>query len=218
MQTTYKYLHTVHLSTAIERINRDIGSVWNWSSDNGLLLNASKTQAIIMGTSRFVNSIDLSTAPSILANGTVIQYQTHVKYLGVTISNNLSWDKHVSHVTNKVRSVLYRLKLSKHLVPDSLKIRLVTALVSPHIDYCCAVFTDISAELNRKLYRATNACLRYIFKARGDESMSGYYARLRWLKTDTRRSYFVGCLLYRILSSDRPKLLRDTFVFRRHVL
>lgn len=39
---------------AIGRVNEDIEAIVDWSAANGLLLNADKTQAIILGTSRFI--------------------------------------------------------------------------------------------------------------------------------------------------------------------
>ncbi|KAL6421642.1 hypothetical protein ACFW04_014560 [Cataglyphis niger] len=79
------------LSDTIRKVNEDIDAILGWSSTNRLILNSDKTQAIIMGTSRFVKAIDLSTLPEIRMDGSMIQYSTSVKYLGVTIMNTLSW-------------------------------------------------------------------------------------------------------------------------------
>ncbi|KMQ83966.1 rna-directed dna polymerase from mobile element jockey-like protein, partial [Lasius niger] len=131
------------IHVAIRNINDDIEAIKNWTIANRLLLNPEKTQAIIMGTSRFINSTDLSTIPAVRVNGTSLQYSTSVRYLGVTILNTMSWEMQVTKISNKVNSVLYQLKLSKHLLPEALKVRLVIALVFPHIDYCCAAYTDL---------------------------------------------------------------------------
>ncbi|XP_029677189.1 uncharacterized protein LOC115243994 [Formica exsecta] len=164
-----------------------------------------------MGTSRYINAIDLTSVPKITVAGVDVTYSAHVKYLGVWIANNLSWDLQVSHITNKVRSTLHQLKLCRHLIPDTLKIKLVVSLIYPHIDYCCAILTDITAELNLKLYRAMNACMRFIFCIKIDEHISPYYTRLRWLKVDKRREYLVACLLFNILKYQQPDLLYRLF-------
>jgi len=65
-------------------------------TNNGFLLNASKTQAMIMGIpQRYFNVIDYiasrqKSLPDMMVGGTVIQFSTHVRYLGITISNNFS--------------------------------------------------------------------------------------------------------------------------------
>lgn len=202
------------IHVAIRNINDDIEAIKNWTIANRLLLNPEKTQAIIMGTSRFINSIDLSTIPAVRVNGTSLQYSTSVKYLGVTILNTMSWETQVTKISNKVNSVLYRLKLCKQLLPEALKVRLVIALVFPHIDYCCAAYTDMTEEQNLKLYRAVNSCIRFIYGVRGDEHITPYYKKLRWLKTNLRRTYFVGCLLYSTLQTKQPSLLHANFSLR----
>lgn len=161
----YHHCKPQDLANAIYRVNEDINSILTWAASNRLLLNANKTQSIIMGTSRYINAIDLTAIPRITIAGVSVQYSNHVKYLGVWIANNLSWDRQVSHITNKVRSTLHQLKLCKHLLPDALKTRIVVSLI-PHMDYCSAAFTNITAELNLRLYRALNACIRFIFRVK----------------------------------------------------
>ena len=130
------------------------------------------------------------------------------------ITNNLSWDGQVTHTTKRIRTVLYQLKLCRHLVPEVLKVKLVTSLIYPHLDYCCAAFTDMTAELNSRLYRAINACVRFIFGVRRDAHITLYYKKLNWLKIDQRRMYFVGGLLYSILHTGQPSLLYSNFNFK----
>lgn len=180
------YLHCMprDLPEALHRLNEDIDSIGRWADRNKLLLNARKTQAMIMGTSCYLNNIDYGLLPDIVVDGTVIQLSTNVKYLGVTITDNLtlSWDAHVTNIIKKIRTVLYQLKLCGHLLPQALKTRLVTTLAFPHLDYCCAALTDITAELDLKIYRAINARLRFIYDIRRDQHITPYYRKSYWLK------------------------------------
>lgn len=133
-----------------------------------------------MGTQRFINVIDTRLLPRIMMNDVQVKFQTSVYYLEVTISNTLSWEMHVNSTTKKIRAALYQLKLCKNL-PDHLWIGLVTWLILPHIDYCCATFTNITAEHNTKLSRIFNACLRFIYNVRYDDHILPHYKRARWL-------------------------------------
>src|SRR5436190_23138854 len=169
---------------------------------------------IIIGTSRYINVLDLDMLPKITVAGVEIKYSTHVKYLGVWIANNLSWDRQITNTTCKARSILHQLKLCKHLIPETIKAKLVISLIYPHIDYCCAVLTDLTSLSDLKLYRAVNACIRFIFNLRRDIHITPYYTRLRWLKPNKRRDYFVACQLYNILSTQQPNLLFKSFVIR----
>lgn len=197
------YLHCEprDLHRAIDRLNEDIASIEEWAASNKLILNGAKTQAMLMGTARYLNSIVQDSLPDVTVGGSAVRFSTQVKYLGVTIASNLSWDAQVAAVTRKVWAVLYQLKMCSHLLPQTLRSRLITTLAFPHIDYCSAVFTDITSELDLKLYRVTNACLRFVYGVRRDQHITPYYKRSRWLKVTRRREYFVGCLLHNIIAT-----------------
>lgn len=54
------------LVEAIETINEDVDSIVDWATVNQLLLNKTKTQAIIIGISHYIGTIDFSTLLSIM--------------------------------------------------------------------------------------------------------------------------------------------------------
>ena len=118
-----------NLRRVIGKMNEDITRIERWATDNGFLLNASKTQVMIMDTSRYLNVIDhvINQLPDSWRNSNVIQFSACVRYLGVTISNNFSWE-HISGVTRRVWEVLYQLRLSKHLLFQTLRIKLIIPL------------------------------------------------------------------------------------------
>ncbi|KAL6417160.1 hypothetical protein ACFW04_014665 [Cataglyphis niger] len=180
----YIHCESRDLSDTIRKVNEDIDAILGWSSTNRLILNSDKTQAIIMGTSRFVKVIGLSTLPEIRVDGSMIQYSTSVKYLGVTIMNTLSWEKQFTNMTNRIHSALYQLKLCRHLLPETLKSKLVILLIYPHVDYCCAAYMDMITEQNLRLHKAVNACVRFICNVRTDEHITPYYVRLRLLHSN----------------------------------
>lgn len=212
------YLHCEpsNLQNGISSINEEINSIINWADSNGLTLNPAKTQAIIFGTARYINAIDLENLPSISIGEAMVQLSKQVRYLGVTISNTLSWNSHVGNVKN-IRSKLYQLKLSKYLLPKELKVRLIVALVFPHLDYCCAALTDITDQLNTQLYRALNACIRFALNVKWDEHLTPSYREPLWLKIDARRKCMVGSLLFNIINTGQPSLIYNNFSLKSSV-
>lgn len=102
----------------------------------------------------------------------------------------------------------------QELIAAVLKIQANTTLVFPYIDYCYAIYTDITAELDRKLYRAINACLRFVHEVKRDQHITPYYRNSGWLKVICRREYIVSCLIHKIIVTRRPHLLYSSIVFR----
>lgn len=72
----------------------------------------------------------------------------------------------------------------------------------------------MTAEYNLKVHRAINSYIRFFFHVETDAHITPYYEKLRLLKIDSRRNYFVGCLLFRILLTEQPSLLYSNFSYR----
>ncbi|XP_020296435.1 uncharacterized protein LOC109861274 [Pseudomyrmex gracilis] len=76
------YLHCLpsSLNNAIKNINEDISSIGNWVSTNQLSLNAKKTSAMILGSSRYVNSIDFVNLSSLIVDNNSVPFKDSVEY------------------------------------------------------------------------------------------------------------------------------------------
>lgn len=74
-------------SICCDRINHNLGAISQWSIENGLLLNASKTKAMII--CRDQGRLP-SVLPSIKLNNEIIKYSTKVTNLGLTMDNRFS--------------------------------------------------------------------------------------------------------------------------------
>ena len=81
-----------------------------WSCDNNMKLNASKTKEM-----RVNFSPSSPSYPPIVINNQTVNIVTHAKLLGVTISNDLKWNLHVKAVCKKASKRLYALRLLKGL-------------------------------------------------------------------------------------------------------
>ncbi|XP_029662737.1 uncharacterized protein LOC115235230 [Formica exsecta] len=172
---------------------------------------------MILGTARFINNIVFGDLPRIVMHNVPIAYKESVVYLGFTISRTLSWNNQVTKTCAKVNAARYQLKLCGHLFPQPLRARLVAALIFPVFDYYCTVLTDITSEHNLRLQRACNAYVRYVFRVKRDEHITPFFDRLDWLKIKAKRKYFVGCLIFNILLSERAIDLFSVFKTRGNV-
>ncbi|XP_020297183.1 uncharacterized protein LOC109861786 [Pseudomyrmex gracilis] len=210
------YLHCTpdSIHEAIRRINEDIFYIEEWALRNGLALNSKKTSAVIFGSARFINCLKSGNLPSVIVNNNAIPFMDSVVYLGVTLTSKLLWESHVTYIVLRVNMTLYRLKINKQSIPLTLRIRLVSGLICPIFDYCCSVFSDLTAELDLRLQRAFNSCIRFIFDLRKDEHITPFFNKLMWLKVKARRHYFMCCFLYSIKRTQRPPILYSGLTFR----
>ena len=84
------------------------------------------------------------------------------KYLGVQIDNSLNWKEHIKTVSTKVSRAIGFLKHAKTFLPKETLKTLYTAIVEPHLRYCCSVWGCAgSTELNQ-LQKLQNRAARII--------------------------------------------------------
>ena len=71
-------------------------AVTRWFLDNGLLINPSKTEAVVFGTRQQVTKIDKSAGISFA--GSQIKLNDSLKVLGVKLDSALTMNAHVNEV------------------------------------------------------------------------------------------------------------------------
>ena len=87
---------------------------------------------------------------SLILSGHTIPPSTSVKYLGVTITSNLTWSQHVRNTCSAAKRQLGLIHLKLHHAPTTVCLKIFTSVVLPKLEYCCAVWDphlkkDISA-------------------------------------------------------------------------
>ena len=119
------------------RFQADVNLVGDWVSDNYLSINASKTKFMFISRRRNRQQ----NSPSFYLGDTLIQSVSHFKYLGVWISDDLSWSTHVEVICCKARRLLgYMFRtLSPHCDQASI-ISLYKSLILPILEYACVVW------------------------------------------------------------------------------
>ena len=85
-----------------QRLQKDVEALGKWANDNYLTFNPSKSKAMVFSRKR--NPVQ---APSYLSlNGSTLEIVDSVKYLGITISSDLSWTKHINIISSKARKLV----------------------------------------------------------------------------------------------------------------
>ena len=135
--------------------------LFHWSQENLLLFNADKCKCMLISNKRHVSytSLALDNQP--------LQYVQHYKYLGVTVSHNLSWTQHIHEICKKARRVLGMIynKISKNTSDPLITLKLYTALVRPHLEYAAQVWNPYLQKDIQCLERVQQFALRICAKS-----------------------------------------------------
>ena len=208
------YIHTSpsNILTAISSLNADLNLIGQWAQKMGLLVNPTKSQAIIIGGQRLLSNTNLSELPQLSLNGAVIPFSTTVKDLGLLIDQNLTWQPHVNDVSRRIFSRIHSLKRLQNFIPLKTKVHLCQTLLLPLLDYGDVCYLNITEHILNKLERLQNVCIRYVFGLRKFDRISEFRSRLNWVAIRDRRNFHTLSLLYNILNNPQsPSYLVSKF-------
>ena len=199
------------LQEGLDAITAAAMQVAAWASVNRLRLNASKTKAIIFGSSHTVKQVKAMNLLGISLGDEDIPFSDEVISLGVVLQNTLSWKSQIASISRKVNRALFGLRFIRACTTQALRKTLVETLVVPHLDYCSVVYLDLPFCLKIQLQRLANRAVRYVFNLRMNTRVTPYRCQLRWLRTDTRREYFMGLTIYKLMQLRQPNYLLQLF-------
>ena len=115
-------------------LQKDLNLLENWGSKWGMRFNAAKCN--IMRMSR--KQTPISTQYEL--SGQVLEEVKDAKYLGVTVSDDLEWTKHINAITTKANSKLSFLRRNLKGCPEKLRETAYFALVRSFLEYSATVW------------------------------------------------------------------------------
>ena len=130
---------TIHSTADFSIVQCDISSLSVWIRNNFLSLQPSKCHAMILTHKRLPPPE--GAFPTLYVEGIPLTYVNSVKYLGILITSNLSWSKHISSLhlkASRLIGMLYR-KFYKNAETSTL-LQLYVSFIRPHLEYCSAVW------------------------------------------------------------------------------
>ena len=131
----------------IQIIGNDLYKISNWFKANKLALNESKTNYVIFHT-RFTKPPDNF---SIKLNDIELERVKYTKFLGVLIQENLKWDTHINHVSNKVSRAVGILAILKHYLPKPVLFTIYHSLCISHISYALTAWGNSYASVIKRI-------------------------------------------------------------------
>lgn len=97
-----------------------------------------------------------------MLNNTPLDKEVFYKYLGVHITSNLSWKRHIEYITSKANRMLGNHRSNIPLAPVKLKRQIYITYVSPNLEYACLIWDPGYATLINILESVQNRSVRFI--------------------------------------------------------
>ena len=166
----------------------------SWCSRNHLTFNSNKCKCMVFSR-RHSRAIKF---PSLCLGSTPLELVHSYKYLGVTLTSDLSWSEHIQSIcvkSKKLIGLLYR-RFYGNADPATILI-LYCTLVRPHLEYACQVWSPYTQRDKDLLENVQKFALRMSFR----QWNASYRELLNLCNISTlreRRLYLSLCLMYKI--------------------
>ena len=84
-------------------------------------------------------------------HGKTLELMKNAKYLGLSISHNLSWNHYIGTVTKKVNNINAFLSTNISSCPSKIKAQCYTTLVRPIMEYACIIWDPATQKKHRRI-------------------------------------------------------------------
>ena len=194
-----------------DTLSRELESCRQWLIDNKLSLHLGKTESILFGSKIRLSRVDKF---EVSCDGKVINPTNSVKYLGITLDEDLSGESVANSVIKKVCSRLSFLYRQGHFLNERTRKTLCTALIQCHFDYCCSSwFSSLPVKLKKKLQVMQNKMIRFILKLEPRSHIGvEQFKKLGMLKVEDRVKQLKLNHVFNIYNDIAPEYLNSHFV------
>jgi len=148
-----------------------------------------------------------SASPSLQLRTETVVASDQVRVLGVTMSSDLSLDKHVANVCATCFYWLRQLRRVRRSLDAESAATLVHAFVTSRVDYCNTILAGASKYITDKLQRVMNAAARVVSDSRKyDRGLTSLlHDKLHWLDVPERVQYKLCATVHRCLQHKAPQ-------------
>ena len=193
---SYKYVDDSTLfeiceMNSISLMQESVDIAAEWTKNNDMKINSEKSKEMIIS---YTHGNLGNEVPNILIEGKVVERVDHVKLLGITLSNDLTWKRHVDNIVKKVGKRIYMLyQLKRAGVNQADLITIYISVVRPVVEYACPVWhTYLPIYLSDNIEMIQKRAVRAIFPGMSYVDILNHI-NLSTLKE--RRDYFARNIL-----------------------
>ena len=185
-----------------QQLQHDLTLLQKWGDEWLMQFNASMCE--VLRVSRAHTKIPYTY----ILNGTPLKETDHTKYLGIHISKDLKWNKHIDVTTAKANRSLGFLKRNLKISSRVLREKAYTGFVRPQIEYGAAIWDPRPGVENNGAHKTEmvqRRAARWTLKRYHNTlSVSSMLLDLGWRSLEQRRTDSRLTLLYNIHKGHVP--------------
>ena len=176
--------HEIRDCRDARELQHDLDTLVQWERDWQLSFNPSKCHIMRLSHARSPKQYNYKLGEANLSE------VTGHPYLGVHISNNLTWNAHVNQIVSKANRTLGFITRNLHPCPRHVKESAYKTLVRPLLEYSSAAWDPHTQMLINKIEGVQRRAARFVcndFGSRREGCVTGMLNQLQWPSLQIRR-------------------------------
>ena len=170
---------------------------------------SAKTEFIMFG---YRNQLVKCTTSNITISDSIIPKSPSVKYLGVTLDENLNLKEHILYKCRKAMANFVRIRnIQEYLTKDACT-TLVLGLCVSHLDYANALYYGLPDKTISHLQIIQTMCAKLTLKKSKYDSTREALAQLHWLPIKQRIDFKIAPITHKCLYGTAPQYLKDLLI------
>ena len=130
-----------------------------------------------------------------------LETTTESKYLGVTVTSDLKWNRHIDNVTAKANRTLGFVRRNLQISSPAIKERAYMGLVRPQVEYASTVWNPYNTNLVHKVEMVQRRAARWTLnRHHNTSSVTAMLDQLQWRSLRDRRTDASLCMFYKMVT------------------
>ena len=197
------------LTQLCKKVNSDLHHLCLWLNSNRISLNINKTEFIIFHPPKKIISND---KVKIKINGKRIFPSEFIKYLGVFLDKNLSWNYQMIQLNKKLSRANSMLSLIRHYVPKHTLISIYYSMFFSHLSYCCVVWGQQGSFLLNRINSLQRASIRIMTFSPIQSNIQKKFSELKILKFQNLIKLYNCLFVFDFLQNNLPASYNSFFI------
>ena len=190
-------------------LQKTIDLVVSWLASNFLKLNPAKTEFVIINSKAIADP----DSCNVTVDGHVLARSDNLKFLGVTIDNELTLTYHIADISRACSWQLFEIRRIRNRLDRSTAETIIRAFIISRIDYCNSIYHGMTAVSLVPLKRILHTAARVITLTRRFDHITPALRDLHWLPIPHRAAYKIVCIVFQCLNGCAPAYLCEQLTY-----
>ena len=161
-----------------QRANAVLQAVQNYMTSNLLHINLTKSVYMHFRPGRYsscARAREFGSEKSLILDSHKLTKVDKVKFLGVIIDFELTWDQHIDYLRDKLNASIAIIKRIMKFIPKSEYHKLYDSLFKSHLSYCISCWGGVPTYKLSTLFAIQKRCVRLLFGKKPNFDHGTYY-------------------------------------------